>query len=80
MTESIRLIWDFRGRTAEGTARHQSRHLAEFAVREHLATGGTGAEAVTEIHWIAWMLVAPSDVERLRQVLRPHRALPGEPV
>jgi len=78
MADKIQLIWDFRGRTAQGTAEHQRRHLAEFARREHVEISGTGAEALSESHWIAWMVVDGADVERLRAALRPNRGLPAQ--
>ncbi len=77
MADKIQLIWDFRGRNAQGTAEHQIRHLAEFARREQVEIGSAGAEEVSGSHWIAWMVVDGADVERLRAVLRPNRGLPA---
>jgi hypothetical protein len=75
MDRAIRLIWDFRGSTARGTAEHHARHLAEFAQREGLSIQKTGAEALEPAHWIAWMIVEEKDVDRLRAALRPSRGL-----
>ena len=75
MERAIRLIWDFRGDTAQGTAEHHARHLAEFAQREKLSMQTTGAEALAPLHWIAWMIVEEKDVPALRTALRPSRGL-----
>jgi hypothetical protein len=75
MERAIRLIWDFRGDAAQGTAEHHARHLAEFAQREHLSRQTTGAEELAPLHWIAWMIVDEKDVPALRTALRPSRGL-----
>jgi hypothetical protein len=72
---AIQLIWDFRGHAAQGTAEHHARHLAEFAQREQLSMQKTGAEALTPLHWIAWMIVEEKDVPSLRAALNPSRGL-----
>lgn len=81
MERNIKLIWDMRGPDAQGTAEHYARHLAEFARRERLSLGETGAEQLTSFHWIAWMIVQEKDVAALRTALRPSRGLeaPSEP-
>jgi hypothetical protein len=81
MERNIKLIWDMRGPDAQGTAEHHARHLAEFARRERLSLGATGAEQLTPLHWIAWMIVEEKDVATLRAALRPSRGVeaPSEP-
>ena len=39
-TQSL-LIWDFYGRTAEGTAQHFARHLGDFLARHSMAAEST---------------------------------------
>lgn len=75
MERSIKLIWDFRGGDARGTAEHHARHLAEFARREQLSMQQTGAEELAALHWIAWMVVEEKDVPALRATLSPTRGL-----
>jgi hypothetical protein len=75
MERAIKLIWDFRGHAAQGTAEHHARHLAEFSQRESLSIQKTGAAALAMLHWIAWMIVEEKDVPALRTALRPSRGL-----
>jgi hypothetical protein len=75
MAGDIKLIWDFRGGDARGTAEHHARHLGEFARREKLSIQQTGAEQITDLHWIAWMVVEATDVAAVRAALRPSRGL-----
>jgi hypothetical protein len=75
MARAIKLIWDFRGPAAQGTAEHHARHLAEFAQREKLSLQTTGAQALAPLHWIAWMIVEETDVAALRVALKPSRGL-----
>lgn len=77
MERNIKLIWDFRGPDAQGTATHHARHLGEFARREQLSLQQTGSEALSESHWMAWMVVEGKDVEPVRAALRPSRGLPA---
>jgi hypothetical protein len=71
----IRLLWDFFGPDAERTARHHCVHLNEFTQREQVSDAASGAEAGTAGHWMAWLVVNSSDVDRIRQALRPQRGL-----
>lgn len=71
----IKLIWDFRGPDARGTAEHHARHLGEFARREALSIAQAGAEQLAPSHWVAWMVVEEKDVMALRAALRPSRGL-----
>ena len=74
MDRKIKLIWDFHGAHAQGTAEHHSIHLAEFATREKLTTYGHGAETITETHSIAYLTVDEKDMITVRDALRPQRA------
>jgi hypothetical protein len=75
MPRKIRLIWDFRGAAAQGTAEHHARHLGDYARREQLSVQQTGAEELAEAHWVTWMIVEEKDVATLREALRPSRGL-----
>jgi hypothetical protein len=75
MGRTIKLIWDFRGSDAQGTAEHHARHLGDLARNERLSIQQTGAEALASLHWIAWMLADEADVPALRVRLRPSRGL-----
>lgn len=78
MGREIQLIWDFRGNDAQGIAEHHARHLLEFARREQLSIQRTGAEQLSEWHWMAWMVVEEEDVPALRKALNPSRGLAVE--
>ena len=69
-----RLIWDFRGGPAAGTAEHFLRHLDEFLARE----GFSGCESGVEIveagrHATTWCRCAEDQVAGIGRALRPHR-------
>ena len=48
MDRKIKLIWDFHGGHAKGTAAHHSIHLGDFATREKLSSHGHGTEDLTD--------------------------------
>ncbi len=73
---NVQLIWDFFGPHAERTAEHHHRHVRDFVQRESVPCVEAGSRREGEKHWIAWLTVAPGEVERLRQALRPQRGLP----
>jgi hypothetical protein len=72
MERAIKLIRDFRGHAAKGTAEHHARHLAEFSQRESLSILKTGAAALAMLHWIARMIV-----EEKGRALASHRVAPS---
>ncbi|MEQ6119554.1 hypothetical protein [Reichenbachiella sp. MALMAid0571] len=74
MDRKIKLIWDFHGGHAKGTAAHHSIHLGEFATREKLSSHGHGAEDFSEMHSIAYLIVDEKDMITVRDALRPQRA------
>lgn len=74
MDRKIKLIWDFHGGHAKGTAAHHSIHLGEFATREKLNSHGHGAEDLTEMHSVAYLIVDEKDMITVRDALRPQRA------
>ncbi len=74
MNRKIRLVWDFYGETAEGTAQHHVVHLKEFMEREKLDYFNEGIDSNVELHCLAYMTVSEKDVKILRDALRPNRA------
>lgn len=60
------------------TAEHHARHLAEFATREQIAQFGHGAEALTDSHSMAYLIVEEKDMRTVRDALRPARAVVAE--
>lgn len=73
--DKIKLIWDFRGRQAEGTAKHHAIHLAQFSAKEEIVSYGHGHELMSESHCIAYLIVERKDMITVRDALLPHRAV-----
>lgn len=71
--DKIKLIWDFRGMDAEGTAIHHQKHLDEFAQRELLLIYETGVAQLTDSHFIAYITVEKDKMITVRDALIPHR-------
>jgi hypothetical protein len=76
--QRLKLIWDFFGPRAQGIAEHHATHIDQFMRREGL-TAATGAERLGRDHWGAWLVVGEKDALRLRDVLRPNRAVQAQP-
>lgn len=74
MNRSIRLIWDFYGERAEGTAAHHLIHLEEFMAHESLELHNRGTASEGELHCLAFITVNEKDVKILRDRLKPNRA------
>jgi hypothetical protein len=74
MDRKIKLIWDFHGGHAKGTADHHSIHLGEYATREKVNNHGYGVEQLTEMHSLAYLIVDEKDMITVRDALRPQRA------
>lgn len=73
----LKLIWDFFGPRAQRTAEHHATHVDEFVRREGLGAS-TGTECAAPGHWSAWLVLGERDALRLRDVLRPNRAVPAD--
>ncbi|MHA7058105.1 hypothetical protein ACWGOQ_0012865 [Aquimarina sp. M1] len=73
MERKLKLIWDFRGPTANKTAAHHEIHLKEYIDSEKLSLKITGHQEVNEIHSIAFMVVRDSEMKDVRDALKPHR-------
>ena len=74
MNRKIKLIWDFRGPTAEKTAEHHEKHLKEFIAFEKLDLDITGYQHINEMYSFAYMVVEESNMIAMRDALKPHRA------
>lgn len=73
MSKTIRLIWDFRGPTSQGTAEHYEIHLKEFMQQKGLIAKACGSELLSEMHSIAFVHIEEADLPLFKQELRPHR-------
>lgn len=74
MNRKIKLIWDFRGPTAQKTAEHHVIHLKEYAQMENLNTYETATETISEFISTAFMIVDEKDMLSVRDALKPHSA------
>ncbi|WP_298313141.1 hypothetical protein [uncultured Aquimarina sp.] len=73
MERKLKLIWDFRGPAASKTAEHHEIHLKEYIISEKLSMNITGYQDINEMHSIAFMVVADSEMKTIRDALKPHR-------
>lgn len=73
MSKSIKLIWDFRGTTAEKTAEHHVVHLREWFQAEKKLQPEMGYETIHEMYALAFVIVAEEDMIEVRDTLKPHR-------
>lgn len=73
MNRKLKLIWDFRGPSAEKTAEHHCIHLKEFAIIENLHYHEINFSKISEMHTIAYIIVDEIDMKTYRDALKPHR-------
>ncbi|MUU79779.1 hypothetical protein [Winogradskyella endarachnes] len=69
----LKLIWDFRGPAAKKTAEHHVIHLKEYIDINHLDISIVDIETVSEMHTLAYLVVAESNMKPIRDALKPHR-------
>ncbi len=74
MSRKIKLIWDFRGSSAENIAKHHEIHLKEFVNSNKIKVYETGNETFGELYSIAFMVVDEENMILVRDTLKPHRA------
>lgn len=74
MNKNIKLIWDFRGEEALGMAQHHLLHLNEYAQRAKIDLVVSGADKISELHHIAFIVVKEAEMIVVRDALKPHRA------
>ncbi|MFD1163351.1 MULTISPECIES: hypothetical protein [Hwangdonia] len=73
MMRKLKLIWDFRGPDALKIAEHHEVHLKEYIKLEKLNLNITGFETISDVHAIAFMVVAEDQMKPIRDALKPHR-------
>lgn len=69
----IKLIWDFRGPDAGRIAEHHEIHLKEYINRYNLKLKITGIENLNKNHTLAYMVIYESELQSIKDALRPHR-------
>ena len=67
------MIWDFRGPNSEMTAKHHAKHLQDFTNSEKMINVVCQTEKISEMHYVAFMVVAKEKVNDLRERLKPNR-------
>ncbi|MCC6250853.1 MAG: hypothetical protein IT238_00150 [Bacteroidia bacterium] len=77
--KKIKLIWDFRGPDARGTAEHHAHHLTEFAEDNQVEKNLVGFEELSSMYSIAYFIVPEEKMIEYRDKLRPHRGEWYEP-
>ena len=70
---NLKLIWDFKGPDAENTAAHHAIHLEEFTQNNNLSHRISGSEKLTDMHFIAFLVVTEAEMPMVRDALKPHR-------
>jgi len=73
MCKKIKLIWEFRGPTAEQTAKHHVIHLKDYIAIEKLNLNKTGMEISGEFGASAYMVIEEKDMPKVKSALKPHR-------
>lgn len=73
MSKQLKLIWDFYGPDAQRTAEHHVHHLKEYVHMNQLNHEICEVDMEDEMHWIAYMVVDESEMEKVRDALLPHR-------
>lgn len=69
----LKLIWDFRGLTGLGTAKHHCIHLKEFVEAEKLNYHLIDFSETNEMWATAFIVVDEADMKTYRDALKPHR-------
>lgn len=69
----VKLIWDFRGPSADKTAQHHELHLKEYLKVEKIVFEQTGQQNINEFHSIAFVVVYENVMQKIRNDLKPHR-------
>ncbi len=73
MPRIIKLVWEFRGMDALGTAEHHIIHLKEFSIREKLSFYETAIEKINDNFVIAFLKVEEPDAQRIYGMIKPDR-------
>ena len=73
MGKKIKLIWEFRGPTAEHTAKQHVVHLNDYIAIEKLPLKNTSIEIHGEFAASAFMIIEEADLQKVKAALKPHR-------
>jgi len=73
LNRKLKLIWDFKGPTGLGTAKHHCIHLKEFAELKKLHFHEINHLEISDMHAIAFIVVDEVDMKTYRDALKPHR-------
>lgn len=73
MSKQVKLIWEFRGPSAEHTAKHHVIHLKEYAVLQKIEYLDITHTLFNEFEASAFMIVAEEYMQKIRTDLKPHR-------
>ncbi|MAZ27216.1 MAG: hypothetical protein CL868_09095 [Cytophagaceae bacterium] len=81
MAKRIKLIWDFRGPTAQHIAIHHAKHLTDYAKTAGLPDLPIGHEAIVPgMHHMAYMVVNEENMVSVRDALKPNRGTIYNPI
>lgn len=69
----IRLIWDFFGPDAPGTAAHHQIHLHELFSKESIDCSAYGVGSAAQNHAMSWCEVDQEDADAISKALKPQR-------
>tara|TARA_B100000809_G_C14913464_1_gene450707 strand:- start:529 stop:768 length:240 start_codon:yes stop_codon:yes gene_type:complete len=73
MSRIIKLVWEFRGGDALGTAQHHIIHLKNFSKKEMLAFYESDIEIISERFVVAFLKVEEADAQRIYGMVKPDR-------
>ena len=73
--QKIKLIWDFRGSNTLQMAIHYNKHVKEFFESKNIDLIDSGHEIINGNYHISYAIIHKKDVNLVKQVLKPHRAL-----
>lgn len=71
----IKFIWDFKGEAGKPTADHHAIHLKDYIEKHQLLDCSSGVEQVSDMHSIAYLIADEKYLEKIKQELRPRRAV-----
>jgi hypothetical protein len=73
MDKELKLIWDFRGPSAQKVAEHHLIHLKDYIKHKELEITIYGVEILSDVHSIAYLVVSKEEMIDIRDALKPHR-------
>ncbi len=73
MVMHVRIIWDFFGPDAKGTAKHQIHHVHELFERESITYYASGVGTAQKNHAMSWVEIDLEEEEPVSKALKPNR-------